>query len=194
MTTQSIIQQFPFLTASIITSAFNEVKRKLALPPVVFGVTVVNARKKSLIGLMQVDSDYLEIKEVKELDAAEVTYVESDIETVEAGLSSFVASRTPVTKTGLIYFNNNTVTAASAKFNMTCYVYPRMVGDNIPGYMLLPVIAEAMSIHAMNSDDVQAHAQYQDIAYKLINYLNESYSKLLPKGFSGLMEVTGGNI
>lgn len=196
MTTTEILGAFTWLKYQDVIDAFESIKRKLSLPPIIIGVTARNILRKPLVGEYIINGvpSPLWVKEIKEVICETASYDESEIEAGHEELSSFSASLTPVEPTGAVYYNNNYISTLYAKFNLSCYAYPTMTGPQgtIPGYMVLPVIAQAIAIRALDENDLTTHTQFQGIAYNLVNYLNSSFMKIVPKGYTGLVEVTPG--
>ena len=187
MTKSYILGRFKNISEQQLLNGFDSIKRKLALSPIMLGVSAVNV---TMLGLcnsaIYIDGQVCHIKEVKEIMCETPVYDETEIDTDREGVSSVQFSFTPVKPSGKVYYNSNYFKTDTATFNLVAYIYPSIVNNEIPDFMAIPTIIQALALSKLDDGDVQGHTQYQDIAYKLVNHINTSFIKLMPKGFDSI--------
>ena len=178
-------------TGAQLDKAIDQVGSKLSVAPVLLGVVANNVTMYGICNSpITINGTQNYIKQVADIYAEELVEDPIDIDTDPEILQSVSITTATVPLSGAVYYSNNYFRATSASFNIAAFVKPRdfISGDRryIPGYMALPVLAQAIAIKKIASGDITAHTQYQDIAYKIINYLNVSFIKVMPKGMDAV--------
>lgn len=197
MTYANILTDFPLLTEELLNQAFESVKRKLRLPPVLVSATLVNVKDLDLVGVnLTIDSrDGYYVKEVKEVMSETPVYDHTELDIT--GGQNYSFSFTPKTPTGEVFYNNNQVSAEDAICNILLYIYPSIrtetIGDVtdkiVPQGLVMPIVARAMYYYHTSQYDIASANAWNDLCVKLLNHLLTTAYKLMPHNWCSVSEL-----
>ena len=185
MTITELAAMSTTLNSTVLLKAFNEVKVRVALPPVVLKFSVSGAVSCNIVGVpITIDGEDYVIKEV-------VTVLSESIGDTPSydNSGSYEVSFLPGQPSGSVYFANNYLDCEDAEFNLICYLYPSIIDDVLPAHLVLPTLMRAMAIVAEGRLDITLASSYDTLCTTLINFYN-MYS-MFPQsaGTTGMLEV-----